>query len=218
MNKLSNTYKKLGIDFTFPIEIKNAKGNQTYFEDSFGYQWKREYNAKGRTTYYENSDGFWRKREYDAKGNDTYYEDSDGYWSKHEYDAKGNITYCETSNGYKEGTPTNQINTMNKIQAYVRASKFYLTEELPLDFFELDEQEVTDFIRDNRWQPFEDWEPHDIWELIEDLAIDMLKIQLATVATLKEPETCEFCDSPDVFHCGLCEGCNADQYSDGARW
>jgi len=108
---------------------------------------------------------------------------------------------------------------MNKTQAYIRASKFYLTEELPLDFFELDEQEVTDFIRDNRWQPFEDWEPHGIWELIEDLAIDMLKIhELATVATLKEPETCEFCDSPDVFHCGLCEGCNSDQYSDGARW
>ena len=89
---------------------------------------------------------------------------------------------------------------MNKIQAYVRASKFYLTEELPLDFFELDEQEVTDFIRDNRWEPFEEWEPHGIWELIEDLAIDMLKIQLATVATLKEPEPKE----PEPKCCQLC--------------
>ena len=108
MKKLSNTYKKLGIDFTFPIEIKNAEGNPTYFEDSFGYRWKREYNANGNPTYYENSDGTWRKREYDAKGNDTYYEDNDGYWWKHEYDAKGNQTYCETSNGYKEGTPRSQ--------------------------------------------------------------------------------------------------------------
>ena len=99
---------------------------------------------------------------------------------------------------------------MNKIQAYVRASKFYLTEELPLDFFELDEQEVTDFIRDNRWEPFEEWEPHGIWELIEDLAIDMLKIhELATVATLKEPEPkepepkcCQLCNSDDVFRTG----------------
>ena len=48
---------------------------------------------------------------------------------------------------------------MNKTEAYITASKFYLTEELPSDFFELDEQDVTDFIRDNRWEPFEEWEP-----------------------------------------------------------
>ena len=113
---------------------------------------------------------------------------------------------------------------MNKIQAYVRASKFYLTEELPLDFFELDEQEVTDFIRDNRWQPFEDWEPHGIWELIDDLARDMLKIhELATIATPEpepkpEPECCEHCGSGDVLRSKLCYICFEDQYSDGARW
>ena len=65
---------------------------------------------------------------------------------------------------------------MNKTQAYITASKFYLTEELPSDFFELDEQEVTDFIRDNAWQPFEQWEPHGIWDLIEDLASEFLRI------------------------------------------
>ena len=65
---------------------------------------------------------------------------------------------------------------MNKTQAYITASKFYLTEELPSDFFELDEQEVTDFIRDNRWKPFEEWEPHGILDLIEDLASEFLTI------------------------------------------
>ena len=65
---------------------------------------------------------------------------------------------------------------MNKTQAYIRASKFYLTEELPSDFFELDEQEVTDFIRENRWEPYEGWEPHGIWELIEELASEFLLI------------------------------------------
>ena len=65
---------------------------------------------------------------------------------------------------------------MTKTQAYIRASKFYLSEELPSDFFELDEQEVTDFIQDNAWQPFEQWEPHGIWDLIEDLASEFLEV------------------------------------------
>jgi len=65
---------------------------------------------------------------------------------------------------------------MNKTEAYITASKFYLTEELPSDFFELDEQDVTDFIRDNRWKPFEEWESHGIWDLIEDLASEFLEV------------------------------------------
>jgi hypothetical protein len=36
MKKLSETYKELGIAFTFPIEIKDANGNETYYEDSDG--------------------------------------------------------------------------------------------------------------------------------------------------------------------------------------
>jgi|21_taG_2_1085346.scaffolds.fasta_scaffold53387_2 hypothetical protein len=38
MKKLSETYKELGIiAFSFPIEIKDADGNVTYFADSNGY-------------------------------------------------------------------------------------------------------------------------------------------------------------------------------------
>lgn len=58
MKKLSETYKELGIAFRFPIEIKDAKGNETY---------------------YENSKGFWCKSERDANGNETYYQNSNGY-------------------------------------------------------------------------------------------------------------------------------------------
>ena len=54
--KLSETLAENGIDFTFPIEIKDANGNETYYEDN----------------------GFWTKREYDADGNEIYYENSDG--------------------------------------------------------------------------------------------------------------------------------------------
>jgi hypothetical protein len=108
MKKLSETYKKLGIAFTFPIDIKDANGNETYFENSYGFWIKHEYDSNGKETYYEDSDGDWRKSEYDSKGNKTYYETSYGFWSKYEYDEKGNKTYYEDSDGYKEGTPRSQ--------------------------------------------------------------------------------------------------------------
>lgn len=74
---------------------------------------------------------------------------------------------------------------MNRSQAHIRASKFYLCEPLPEDFDELDEYGVMDFIRDHRWQPFEDWGSQSIWELIDDLAEDMLKIhELSTLPTI----------------------------------
>mgnify|MGYP006441809909 CR=1 FL=1 len=81
MKPLSETYKELGIEFTFPIEIKDAHGNETYFEGSKGFSYKREHDFKGNVTYFEDSDGYWYKREYDANCNVTYTEDSDGYKS-----------------------------------------------------------------------------------------------------------------------------------------
>ena len=58
MKKLSEIYKELGIAFTFPIEIKDANDNDTYYETSRGYFCKREYDAKGNETYFEDSDGW----------------------------------------------------------------------------------------------------------------------------------------------------------------
>jgi hypothetical protein len=83
MKKLSETYKELGIAFTFPIKIKDEKGSETY---------------------YEHSDGYWERREYDEDGNQTYHENSDGYWYLYEYDEDGNRTYSEHSYGTKQGT------------------------------------------------------------------------------------------------------------------
>ena len=113
---------------------------------------------------------------------------------------------------------------MNRSQAYVRASKFYLTEELPEDILDLPSEEQDEFVEDHRWQPFECWSVHDVWELIDDLASDMLKIhELATLSTPEpkpepKPECCQFCDSDDVLRTGLCYICWDDQYSDRARW
>ena len=38
MKKLSEIYKELGIAFSFPIEIGDAEGNETYYESSSGYK------------------------------------------------------------------------------------------------------------------------------------------------------------------------------------
>ena len=79
MKKLSEIYKELGIDFTFPIVVKDKNGNPTYCEDIFGYWYRREYDKNGKETYCDDIDGSWERREYDEDGNQTYYEDSDGY-------------------------------------------------------------------------------------------------------------------------------------------
>ena len=57
MKKLSETLTEVGIAFSFPIEIKDAKGEVTYHEDSDDYWYKYERDANGKATYYENSTG-----------------------------------------------------------------------------------------------------------------------------------------------------------------
>ena len=105
MKKLSETYKSLGIAFSFPIKIKNANGYETY---------------------YENSNDYWSKSEYDAKGNKTYFEDSDDYWHRYERDANGNETYHEDSNGAKRGTPKSAKTCEGKV-VEVDGIKYKLT-------------------------------------------------------------------------------------------
>lgn len=60
MKKLSETLTELGIAFTFPIEITDANGYATYYENSDKYWYKYEYDANGYATYFENSDGYKR--------------------------------------------------------------------------------------------------------------------------------------------------------------
>jgi len=57
MKPLSETYKEQGIAFTFPIEIKDANGKGTYYENIYGYWDRCERDAKGNETYFENSNG-----------------------------------------------------------------------------------------------------------------------------------------------------------------
>jgi len=105
MKKLSETYKELGIDFAFPIVIKDANGY---------------------VTYYENSGGYWCKYEYDADGNQTYYENSTKNWERFERDSNGRATYYEDSDGYKRGTPRSAKTCESKV-VEVDGIKYKLT-------------------------------------------------------------------------------------------
>ena len=105
MKKLSETLTELGIAFTFPIEI---------------------YDANGKLTYYENSDDYWERYERDANGKVTYFEDSTDYWYKYERDANGNETYYENSKGVKRGTPKSAKTCEGKV-VEVDGIKYKLT-------------------------------------------------------------------------------------------
>ena len=63
MKKLSDTYKELGIAFTFPIKITNENGKETYYENSDGFWCRSEYDENGKETYCENSKGYkWKTK------------------------------------------------------------------------------------------------------------------------------------------------------------
>ena len=126
MKKISETYKELGITFSFPIEIKDAKGNETYHEDSDGYWYKYERDANGNDTYYENSNDYWCRWEYDANGKVTYSENSNDYCCRWEYDDNGNETYLENSDGLKRGTPKSAKTCEGKV-VEVDGIKYKLT-------------------------------------------------------------------------------------------
>jgi len=78
MKPLSETYKELGIAFSFPIVIKDANGRKTYYEDRYSQWYRCERDANGRETYFENSNGYWERYERDANSNKTYFENSKG--------------------------------------------------------------------------------------------------------------------------------------------
>ena len=105
MKKLSETLTELGIAFSFPIEIEDTNGNETYLEYSDGDRERYEYDANGRQTYCEDSNGFWQRWERDSKGRPIYHEDSNDFWSRWDRDANGDVDYYEDSTGVKKGTP-----------------------------------------------------------------------------------------------------------------
>ena len=115
MKPLSETLTELGIAFSFPIEINDSNGNETYYENSDGYWERCERDDNGNETYFENSSDYWYRYKRDANGYVTYFEDSDDYWHKYEYDDNGYETYYENSYGVKRGTPKSSKTCEGKV-------------------------------------------------------------------------------------------------------
>jgi len=78
MKPLSETYKELGIAFSFPIEIMEANDRLTYWENSDGFWERYERDANGYVTYSENIDEFWQKWGRSTNGRLTSFKNSDG--------------------------------------------------------------------------------------------------------------------------------------------
>ena len=58
-------------------------------------------------------------------------------------------------------------------RCFIWASGHYLSEELDLDFYELDTQEQFETLEQMAWQPFEDYRGKDIYQYISQLAWDI---------------------------------------------
>ena len=52
-------------------------------------------------------------------------------------------------------------------------SSQFLSADLPNNWFEMEEEKLYDFLKENAWYPYEDWDGEKIFSSIEHLAIDM---------------------------------------------
>jgi 3'-phosphoadenosine 5'-phosphosulfate sulfotransferase (PAPS reductase)/FAD synthetase len=53
------------------------------------------------------------------------------------------------------------------------ASAHFLTDSLPDDWQNMENEEIDEFIENHKWQPIEDWEIDDIWQQIGQVARSM---------------------------------------------
>lgn len=65
---------------------------------------------------------------------------------------------------------------MEKEDALILASRYYLCEELPETYVDFDADKLDQFIESNAWQPFEFYPAVDIWDLINDLADEFVRV------------------------------------------
>lgn len=63
-----------------------------------------------------------------------------------------------------------------KQKTVILASSHFLSTPLPDDYIDMSESEINVFIRKNAWEPFENYDPDYIWEHIENLSDDMMRL------------------------------------------
>ena len=58
-------------------------------------------------------------------------------------------------------------------RCFIWASGHYLSDSLEPDFFDLETQNQFEFLQENAWHPFENYQGKDIYDYIYDLACDI---------------------------------------------
>ena len=53
------------------------------------------------------------------------------------------------------------------------ASQHFLTDSLPDEWQNMENEKIDEFIENHKWQPIEDWEIDDIWQQIGQIARSM---------------------------------------------
>ena len=57
-----------------------------------------------------------------------------------------------------------------KDKLFCSMSAHFLTNELPVEAVDWEHEKIEEWVDENRWEPFEYWDTHDIIELIEAAA------------------------------------------------
>tara|TARA_R100001480_G_scaffold16802_2_gene25620 strand:- start:9 stop:425 length:417 start_codon:yes stop_codon:yes gene_type:complete len=61
-------------------------------------------------------------------------------------------------------------------EIFARMSANFLATPLPSDWDTWNEEKLDTFISDNHWQPFEYWDVKDVYELIDQLTVDVMDL------------------------------------------
>ena len=65
---------------------------------------------------------------------------------------------------------------MTEEQIFARMSGHFLCQHLPDDWADWPEEKLDKFFEDNAWEPFEYWDVHDMYELIDCLTRDVMNL------------------------------------------
>lgn len=61
-------------------------------------------------------------------------------------------------------------------EIFARMSANFLATPLPSDWDTWNEEKLYNFLSDNHWEPFEYWNVNDVYELIDQLTIDVMNL------------------------------------------
>lgn len=76
---------------------------------------------------------------------------------------------------------SNSIRQDQYEKLFIRLSGHFLAEHLPSDYFTYEDEDQMQFIVDHAWQPFEYHSPEDVYDFIDSLTDDVMRLMEGTV-------------------------------------